>query len=624
MKITSKSDRQLLFEHRPQTTNTAIAIGTAGIVTAVLLNAESRPLLSSAAAALATIVGIGCLQALGATSRVRFDSRAGIVTWSHQRIFGRERTGSAPLSAIRGVELEEQVDVGSAHRIVLEREGAPPIPLTPAFVGVGPHRRVAAEIREWIRDSASDPSASRDSREKARNRTGERPPVLALLIALAVAEPLSADEPAPTRPNVLLVYTDDQGSIDVGCYGATDLHTPNLDALAANGVRFTQFYSAAPVCSPSRAALLTGRYPQRAGLASNASSRRGGHGMPSEQRTIAEILKNAGYATGHIGKWHLGYAPDEIPNAQGFDHSFGHMGGCIDNYSHFFYWNGPNRHDLWRQGEEVWRDGEFFPDLMVDEAADFLERHRSEPWFLYFALNTPHYPLQPTKKWREKYRDLASPRRDYAAFVSTTDEAIGRLLARIDALGMRERTIVIFQSDHGHSVETRAFSGGGNPGPYRGAKFSLFEGGIRVPAIVSWPGRLPTGEVRGAMGTSCDWLPTLLELCGAELPAGHRIDGKSLVPVIQEAGAPSPHETFHWQSGACENGPRWAVRSGPWKLLAHPFDPTASDSEREPGARFLVHVEDDPGERENLVARYPRIVARLERAHREWAEDLGR
>jgi len=166
-------------------------------------------------------------------------------------------------------------------------------------------------------------------------------------------------------PNVILIYTDDQGSIDVGCYGARDLSTPHMDALAARGTRWTQFYSAAPVCSPSRAAVLTGRYPQRAGLAGNAGSQPGSHGMPPEQVTMAEMFKAAGYATGHIGKWHLGYRTETMPNAQGFDDSFGHMGGCIDNYSHFFYWNGPNRHDLWRNGKEIWEDGKFFPELMV-------------------------------------------------------------------------------------------------------------------------------------------------------------------------------------------------------------------------------------------------------------------
>ena len=175
------------------------------------------------------------------------------------------------------------------------------------------------------------------------------------------------------KPNVVLIFTDDQGTIDVNCYGAKDLYTVNLDRLAAEGTRFTQFYVGAPVCSPSRAALMTGRYPRCAGLLSNAPSDKGRPGMPTEQVTIAEMLKSAGYATGHVGKWHLGYTPETMPNGQGYDYSFGHMGGCIDNYSHFFYWQGPNRHDLWRNGTEVWHDGEFFGDL-IEIFASALDR----------------------------------------------------------------------------------------------------------------------------------------------------------------------------------------------------------------------------------------------------------
>src|SRR6056297_3126309 len=175
-----------------------------------------------------------------------------------------------------------------------------------------------------------------------------------------------ANQGPDSPPNVIIIYTDDQGSIDVNTYGAEDLYTPNMDLLAETGVRFTQFYAAAPVCSPSRAALLTGKTPLAAGLPGTASSKMGEEGMPSEEVTIAEVLKDNGFVTGHIGKWHLGYIPETMPNGQGFDYSFGHMGGCIDNYSHFFYWNGPNRHDLWRNGREVWADGRFFPDLMVE------------------------------------------------------------------------------------------------------------------------------------------------------------------------------------------------------------------------------------------------------------------
>lgn len=442
-----------------------------------------------------------------------------------------------------------------------------------------------------------------------------------LLCLFAISLPAQAAE----RPNVIVIFTDDQGSIDVNCYGAKDLTTPHLNDLAKRGLRFTQFYSAAPVCSPSRAGLLTGRFPQRAGLAGNASSSQGGHGLPSEQITIAEMMRKAGYATGHVGKWHLGYVPEEMPLGQGFQQSFGHMGGCIDNYSHFFYWNGPNRHDLWRNGKEVWHDGEFFPDLMVHEACKFIEAHQDEPFFLYWALNTPHYPLQGEEKWRKHYQDLPSPRDKYAAFVSTTDEKIGQVLAKLEELKLRENTIVIFQSDHGHSTEARTFGGGGNSGPYRGAKFSLFEGGIRVPAMISWPGKIPAGEVRTQMATGCDWFPTIAELCELPQPE-HRIDGKSLTEVLHSPESPSPHEMFFWESGRSRDGPRWAVRQGDWKLLGHPLDNgshSSNSAKSKPAPLYLVNLAEDPSEQTNLAEQHPQVVQRLEAAYKAWRKDTN-
>ncbi|MEZ6137731.1 MAG: sulfatase-like hydrolase/transferase [Pirellulaceae bacterium] len=347
------------------------------------------------------------------------------------------------------------------------------------------------------------------------------------------------------HPNVILILTDDQGSVDVNCYGAEDLATPHMDRIAERGVRFTQFYSAAPVCSPSRAGCLTGCIPQRAGVPGNVGQN---NGLPPEQVTLAEMLRASGYATAHIGKWHLGHHPSMMPNAQGFDYSFGHMGGCIDNYSHFFYWNGPNRHDLWQNGMEIHRSGEFFGDMMVAEATEFIEANRDRPFFIYYAINMPHYPYQGDAKWLQHYRDLPYPRNLYAAFLSTVDERIGHLLTKLDELQLTDETIVILQSDHGHSEEERAHFGGGSSGPYRGHKFDLLEGGLRVPAMISWPGVLPEGETRDQFATGCDWFPTLATLCNAEIPR-HRIDGKDIVPLIHSSDATSPHTSFYWESG---------------------------------------------------------------------------
>ena len=443
-----------------------------------------------------------------------------------------------------------------------------------------------------------------------------------LLCCLALATLIVSPAVFARQPNVILIYTDDQGTIDANCYGAEDLITPHIDALAERGVRFTQFYSAAPVCSPSRAAVLTGRYPQRAGLANNAGSGKGAEGMPASQVTIAEMLKAGGYATGHVGKWHLGYIPETMPNGQGFDYSFGHMGGCIDNYSHFFYWAGPNRHDLWRNGTEIWQDGKFFPDLMVQEATSFIQTHKDRPFFLYWPINTPHYPLQGTDEWRQRYADLPEPRRQYAAFVSTTDEKIGQLLSAVEELGLTNDTIVIFQSDHGHSMEERTFGGGGSAGIYRGAKFSLFEGGIRVPAIISWPSALPKNTVRDQVAVSVDWMPTIADLCDVSLPK-RKIDGTSLVNVIASSQSRTPHEVFHWQSGRALGGkPQWAVREGDWKLIGNPKDTSNKAPITKSDALFLVDLSADPGEMKNVASDHPQIVNRLHQQHEQWLEDV--
>lgn len=440
-----------------------------------------------------------------------------------------------------------------------------------------------------------------------------------LFLGLILCLGVTGLEAADRKPNVIVIFTDDQGSVDMGAYGAKDLTTPNMDALARDGVRFTQFYSAAPVCSPSRAGLMTGRYPLRAGMPGNAGSSHGQAGVSPEEVMIPEMMKAAGYATAHIGKWHLGYTPETMPNGQGYDHSFGHMGGCIDNYSHFFYWSGPNIHDLHRNGVEVYHDGQYFPELMVKEASQFMEKNREKPFFIYFALNVPHYPYQGHEKWLRHYAHLDLPRRLYAAFLSTVDEYIGQLLAKVDALGLREDTLIIFQSDHGHSTEERAHFGGGSSGPYRGAKFSLFEGGIRVPALVRWPGHIPAGEVRSQLAHGCDWLPTIAELAGVPLP-DRPLDGLSLASVIRSSKAPSPHKVVHWQTGRGANA-QWAVREGPWKLLGNARDTSTRNAPKAPKL-WLSNLDSDLSETRNFAEEKPEMVQRLLQAHESWVEGV--
>ena len=424
---------------------------------------------------------------------------------------------------------------------------------------------------------------------------------------------------AQQRPNVIVIYSDDQGSLDLNIYGAKDLVTPNLDGLAHRGTRFTSFYAASPVCSPSRASLLTGRYPQRAQLPGNASSSHGIEGMPGSQFTMAELFKQGGYKTAHIGKWHMGYSKESTPNAQGFDYSFGFMGGCIDNYSHYFYWDGPNRHDLWRNGTEIWESGKFFPDMMVDEAGKFMAENKNEPFFMYFAINIPHYPLQGEKKWLDYYKDLPNPRRMYAAFVSTMDDKIGLLLKKLDELGLRENTIIVFQADQGHSTEERTFGGGGFTGPYRGSKFSVFEGGVRVPAFVSWPGHIPADAVRTQFAANIDWFPTLAEYCKLSLPA-RKIDGQSLVKVISSEKQQSPHPEFFWQAQGTKENPQWAVREGEWKLLHSPV--TSKPEELNGEKLMLINMKTDSAETTNLAEKHPDVVRRLQLKHDNWIKEV--
>lgn len=442
--------------------------------------------------------------------------------------------------------------------------------------------------------------------------------VLCYLLVVTFVSFAGENIAASEKPNVMIIFTDDQGSIDLNCYGAKDLITPHMDSIAKRGIRFTQFYAAAPVCSPSRAGLLTGRFPRRAGVPGNVSSHHGKEGMPAEQITIAEMMQQAGYQTAHVGKWHLGYTPETMPNGQGFDTSFGHMGGCIDNYSHFFYWNGPNRHDLWQNGKEIWRDGEFFPDLMVQQCQEFIKADRNQPFFLYWAINVPHYPLQGKDKWRKKYSHLSSPRDKYAAFVSTMDDCIGEVLKTLDECQLRENTIIIFQSDHGHSQEERTFGGGGNAGPFRGAKFSLFEGGIRVPAMISWPGTIAEGEERHQLATGCDWLPTIAELTGAPLPS-HKLDGKSLKEVIDSEQAASPHQDFYWQIGKS-----WAVREGDWKLLGNPRDTSQQGKLTKADQLFLVDLSQDLGEKQNVAQENPEKVKHLTEIYERYQRSLSK
>ena len=418
---------------------------------------------------------------------------------------------------------------------------------------------------------------------------------------------LSANE----KPNVIIIYTDDQGTLDLGCYGAPDLFTPNIDKLAENGVKFSRFYGA-PVSSVSRANLMTGQFSKHAGLTTNAG---GKNQLPLEKETIAERMKANDYRTALIGKWHMGDDANAGPNQQGFDYFWGFRGGCIDSYSHYFYWAGPNRHDLWENDREIYCPGSFFIERSLTQLKSFVKSNQKDPFFVYWAVNIPHYPLQPKEKWLEYYSELPNPRRMYAAFMSTLDEYVGDLYTFLKSENLLENTIIIFQSDNGHSFEERTFGGGGYAGKYRAGKFSMFEAGIRVPAIISWPSKLPTGETRDQIAMNIDWFPTLVELCDLN-KENLDVDGKSLCPVIYNKNEKTQHDFLHFDFGK-----QYAVISGKWKMIVNAVDP--SNKETPLDKIILTNLEQDPGEKRNLANEYPQKLKELERLRNEYLQSLN-
>jgi len=412
-------------------------------------------------------------------------------------------------------------------------------------------------------------------------------------------------------PNIILIYADDLGSGDLGCYGAADVKTPHLDRLAASGARFSQFYSAAPMCSPSRAALLTGRYPIRCGVPVNVRSQANAPGLPPTEVTLAEALRERGYRTALAGKWHLGSAPECRPNAQGFDEFFGFHSGCVDYYSHIFYWGGGADpfHDLWRNQTEVWENGAYLTESITREACRFVRENRQRPFFLYTAYNAPHYPMHAPQRYLDRFPGLDRERQVHAAMIAAMDDGIGEIVATVDRMGLREDTIVYFQSDNGATIETRAGRGGRN-NPYRGFKFSLLEGGIRVPALMSWPGTIPAGQVVKEPAVAMDIFPTL---------AGTReaLDGRDLMPLVKRGERPS-RAALYWAQG--EQG---AVRRGRWKLVRNGIlGPGPENRLGGDDAVFLADLDDDPGETVNLRRRRPEVAEEMNAAWERWRAGL--
>jgi arylsulfatase A-like enzyme len=446
--------------------------------------------------------------------------------------------------------------------------------------------------------------------------------LLTTTAAALAAAPGRAQAPRHGKPNVIVMLMDDLGCRDLGAYGAADLKTPHIDRLAKSGAIFENWYSNAPVCAPARATLLTGRYPLRAGMPVN------GRPLPTSELTIPALLKPAAYATGLVGKWHLGDTPGTVPNARGFDSFYGFHSGCVDYYSHRYYWGEPRRvnyHDLWRNRQEIFEDGQYLTERIADESVGFIERNRAQPFFLYTAFNAVHYPMHAPAKYVERFPNLDLERRMYAAMLAAADDGVGRILAELERHGLRENTLIFLLGDNGATTEARAGlnqkpATGGRNGVFRGYKFSVFDGGMHVPAMVSWPGAIPAGQTIRELVMTADILPTVCKAAGVEAPRDRVIDGCDMLPIAAR-GAKSVHTEIYWA-----NDKQLAVRQGRWKLVLdgivydgteHGDKPLTGDD-----AVFLSDLESDPGETHNLRHQHPEMVDDLTTKARAWRKSV--
>ena len=406
----------------------------------------------------------------------------------------------------------------------------------------------------------------------------------AFMLACAGAAPAQAKSPADRPPNIIVIMADDLGWRDIGANGAKLIATPNIDRLAAEGIRLTSFYAGANVCTPSRAALLTGRYPMRSGM-QDIVYPQSDFGMPPSEVTIAEILKEAGYATGMVGKWHLGHRDEFWPTAQGFDEFFGVP-----------YSNDMQPFDLYRHKTVVQSPAEQrgLTGRYAEAASDFIARNRTRPFFLYYAETFPHLPLFVPEKAEGK-----SQAGLYGDVVEHLDEGIGRLLAALEANGVADNTLVIVTSDNGPWFE-------GDAGDARGRKGETHEGGYLVPFIARWPGRINPGSVSDEMAMNIDILPTLARLAGGVPPHDRVIDGRDLGDVLLR-GAQTPHDVLFFFDG----NDVAAVRDRRFRLVLSTFYRTLPVPLERFGAPLLFDLERDPQERFSYVRENPEALARL-------------
>jgi arylsulfatase A-like enzyme len=428
----------------------------------------------------------------------------------------------------------------------------------------------------------------------------------------------AAAAPPPAKPNVVIIVADDMGFADVGFNGCKDFKTPNIDRLATAGAILDQWY-VQPVCSPTRAALMTGRYPMRQGLQTGVIRPWANYGLPLEERTIAQAMKEAGYETAISGKWHLGLIePAYLPTHRGFDHQYGHYNGALDYFTHI-----RDGGFDWHRDDKVNHDEGYSTHLIAAEAVKRIEqRDASKPLFLYVPFNAVHGPHQVPEKYKEPYKALPEPRQTYAGMMAAMDEGIGQILDAIDAAKMRENTLILFTSDNGGPQPGKVTDNG----PLRGGKGSLWEGGVRVAACIAWPGQIPAGSKVTQPLHIVDIFPTLVKLAGGETKQPLPLDGRDAWATIA-SNAPSPNAEI-LLNATPTNG---AIRMGEWKLIIddRPGGPQDEDGEEGGGAArrqarqqaaaaakvMLFNLADDPGESTNLAAKNPDKVKELRAAY---------
>lgn len=422
----------------------------------------------------------------------------------------------------------------------------------------------------------------------------------ALLAATALAE-------AARKPNVIVILADDLGYADVGFNGCKDIPTPNIDSLAKHGVRCSSGYVSHSFCSPTRAGLMTGRYQQRFGHENNPAylPEDTKVGLPLSQKTIADVMKSAGYVTGAIGKWHLGAAPCFHPNERGFVEYFGFLGG-----GHIYLpglKGGPEYTVPLLRNKEPVELKDYVTDVLSAEAAAFVARHKTEPFYLYVAYNAVHTPLQAPEKYLSRFAGITDERRrTYAAMNSAMDDGIERILRALRDGGIERDTMIWFFSDNGgppHNVAPTCND------PLRGHKGTLYEGGIRVPFVVQWRAGLPEGAVCKQPVISLDVLSTAAALAGAKLPEGVKLDGVNIAPHLKGEVKTPPHERLFWRTGG---GTSWAVREGRYKLVKPGKD----------AAPQLFDLNNDIIEAKDLAGEKPDVAARLQKAFDAWNAEL--